>query len=62
MCVCVSVYPYSHSMDYDAAYGRLYKASPLQPLKTKNGDFSEMGAFELEKLAVSQTKLPGPTH
>ena len=33
----------------------------LQALE-KYGDFPEVAVFKLEKLAVSLTKLPGPTH
>ena len=37
------------------------KASALQALE-KNGDVPETAMFELEKLAVILSKLPGPTH
>ena len=63
--VCLSVYDYSRTTGYEAAYERYQQLQCYKGMKIKCGDFAETTAFErygvkTSEKAIMSTGLPRP--
>ena len=58
MCVCL----WTTILTLQATTRLMSDINSFSVTRLINGDFPKTAAFELEKIAVSLTKLPGPTH